>query len=513
MLLYFSLLLALSQALTHEECISFDMKTLSKSISKTTKKVKEVVGENDKYRVETGFMHMIVDEADGEESGGGTNTFGCYGTTLFNGPSIFPDGVCDIPTSEGDDRCGEDGTGATVSFMLGETDVLAMLMCTPPPVKYYSYDVDIATRLTETYPYYPGVNFGDPINYRNVNLENKDNVYNQPILVLHSYDNDAANEVADAYVDALGINRDSINIKGLSDTVLYYDRTNNQTWYESQPDILSFIFRVTGPSNESMIDYKKYENITWPVQIFFNNNVFTSKNPIPTSLTDRESLNVPNEKALYLDDFNAFHASVATQVLHDYSNATYRGEVWMTYSAAGFYDDWEDILDDKDNSSFILPTRDATYGIGYCSNQESYNCYLDEKTVAVLIGMLHTPLLNASYSSVGLDVMLPSGTMLETHWLMDDDLAGSADRYNLDGTLRNTDMMFAIDFTPPGGCNSFQFNPKWCVEFNSSTYAIDASMLMLFPGERIYSLSETMIGPSNTTAINSRVLIMDVHAF
>ena len=71
--------------------------------------------------------------------------------------------------------------------------------------------------------------------------------------------------------------------------------------------------------------------------------------------------------------------------------------------------------------------------------------------------------------------------------------------------------MFAIDFTPPGGCRTFQYNPKWCVEFNATSY--NEIFLSLFPGERIYSLFDTTIGPSNTTAINSRVLILDINTY
>ncbi len=101
-------------------------------------------------RVVDGFLAVIVDEDDGENNGGSTNTDGSYATFFFKGSDIFPNGVCDIPQNSGKPRCGSSGEGMATTFMLGPADAIAFVGCSPPAgLRYFSYDVDIGTRLTE----------------------------------------------------------------------------------------------------------------------------------------------------------------------------------------------------------------------------------------------------------------------------------------------------------------------------------------------------------------------------
>ena len=88
----------------------------------------------------------------------------------------------------------------------------------------------------------------------------------------------------------------------------------------------------------------------------------------------------------------------------------------------------------------------------------------------------------ASYNSAGVSVMnIYTWKYLETHWILDDDLRGSALRYlntnsttsvntsttasttttATSATTTSADLFFAIDFMPPGKCSTSLY-PQWC---------------------------------------------------
>src|SRR6185312_14367965 len=98
---------------------------------------------------------------------------------------VLPVGLCSLPSYEfaGQPICNPE-TGQTLSFTLGPTDVLAVLVCTPPQSSYFSYDLLITTRITEEYPFYPGQNFGDTISHYSVNVSDE-GVFDAPVLLLH----------------------------------------------------------------------------------------------------------------------------------------------------------------------------------------------------------------------------------------------------------------------------------------------------------------------------------------
>ena len=96
---------------------------------------------------------------------------------------MFPAGVCDDLNNLGGDGsvCGD--SGHAISFMLGPADVIAMYSCSPPPMRYFAYDLIIDQRLTEEYPFKPGQNFGDTISSRTINTTAEDDdVFDQPAL-------------------------------------------------------------------------------------------------------------------------------------------------------------------------------------------------------------------------------------------------------------------------------------------------------------------------------------------
>ena len=121
--------------------------------------------------------------------------------------------------------------------------------------------------------------------------------------------------------------------------------------------------------------------------------------------------------------------------------------------------------------------------------------------------MLHTASLGAAYHYIGLDVKsADSGRYFETKWLLDRDIEGSARRYlspdsSADSSL--VDSLFAIDFRPVGMCAGTAY-PQWCFEFEGSNYQ---GSPFLFPGERVYLVQNTNIGPDAETALPSRVVI------
>ena len=96
-----------------------------------------------------------------------------------------------------------------------------------------------------------------------------------------------------------------------------------------------------------------------------------------------------------------------------------------------YYDDWNQILDLKNNDSFVAGTRDSTYGIPSAQYNGSSNFFdiTTSSTAGVLIGVNHFLVNNLAYNSVGLDLLsIHGGMYYETHWFLGEDLAGSAAR-------------------------------------------------------------------------------------
>ena len=233
-------------SLSIESCKSYDA---AKLYADATEIVKEVDSLLPSYRTASGVLVTIVDEDDGEDSGGGTNTDGSYQTFIFNGTEIFPDGICDIPTNDGNSRCDTENGGSTITYLLGPADVIAFVACSPPEMRYFSYDTIISTRLTEEYPFYPGQPFGDTISHMSINTSEIGNAFDQPILVVLSADYKAAQTVADAYISTNKISASSVSIHGIdANTVRLWDRSNGQTWQETAPDILSMVARMAVPA-------------------------------------------------------------------------------------------------------------------------------------------------------------------------------------------------------------------------------------------------------------------------
>ena len=525
-----------AQGLSNQMCKTYD-KSLGLDAHSIVNAANELLPS---YDIFSGLLINIVDEEDGEDAGGGTNTEGSYQTTLFNGTEIFPAGICDIPDNGGNPRCGTD-SGGTISFLLGPADVLAFYLCSPPPMRYYSYDTIIATRLTEQYPFYPGQPFGDTISNAKINIsssaddEDDDTAFDKPILIIQSADLAAAEAVANAYVATKKVDRAAISIRGIdSGTVRLWDRSGGKSWQDSRPDILSIVSRMTMPydhpeaasgsesgsssaqkplsSFASTRDYEEYKVLQWPAALYRADDEATALLPAKPALLSRGS--DVNEVEMLSDVF----AELKQSIILSTADGALKGIQTVSLAEEGYYDDWDVVLERRNNDSFAVPTRDAIYGLPVCLSDGA--CKLESTTSAVVIGVLHRDVLQAAYNSVGVSVLnVRNNQYLETHWITDSDLRGSAKRYldasasgrgsNAASSMANSDSLFAIDFRPPGKCEGSAY-PQWCVEFQEDSLAQLGVVPYLILGERVYAAGETAIGPCVNETIGAELLVFSL---
>lgn len=468
-------------------------------------------------RVAEGYLITIEDESDGVADGGGTNTFGAYGSFYFpNGNDIFPPGMCNLVGHSGTSIC-DINTTETLLFPLGPVDAIAFYGCTPPPMKYFSYDAYIGTRITEEYPFYPGQNFGDSISHYTINVTNKaTSVFNQPAVIIHSADAFAADMVSQAFVDnsAGAVTTNDISIRGIGNPVRLLDRRGGKTWQEVKPDVLFAVSRYSVPDGDlNNTEYKSYKASYWPVRFYFADDEAVAVSPMEPTLRSRYTNQLVDEVEIYLPSLDLLADSVISAFSDRYNEVpTVQG--LLNYTDIGNYDNWDYILDVlKDNSTFVVGTRDALYGSPlFPDGADGFR--FDTNTAVVLIGIQHTPIQRATYSSIGVDLLnLVTGHVHETHWFLDSDLIGSAQRYLPADTSQDiANAMFAIDVLPYGACAKVPVNEvKWCYEFGKWT---DSEIKVKFPfvvlGERIYCLNDTLIGPAANVTLSSRVIVFNL---
>jgi len=186
-----------SNVVTSDICASFDQNEITQKADEAHAITSDyLLSEGNFSRVVNGFAKLAIGVGASKLFGGGTNTNGAY-FSYYLDASVLPDGVCDdIPTHSGDEMCSNSSVyenGETQSVMLGPSDAIVFYGCTPPPVEYFGYDFIITTRLTETYPFYPGTNFQDALSWRDVNVtddstSSKDihQPFDRPALLIHT---------------------------------------------------------------------------------------------------------------------------------------------------------------------------------------------------------------------------------------------------------------------------------------------------------------------------------------
>jgi len=506
-----------SSSLTPDQCSRHDNDKLYVAANSLFSSIDNALVPTHFKRVAEGYLVTVEDENNGIADGGGTNTYGAYGSFYFpNGNEIFPPEMCNLIGHSGSPLC-DPNTTETLLFPLGPADAIAFYGCTPPPMKFFSYDAYISTRITEEYPFYPGQNFGDSISHYTINVTNKaTSIFNQPVVIIHSADANAANIVSQAFVDnsAGAVTIKDISIRGIGEPVRLWDRSNGQTWQQVKPDVLFTVSRYSVPDGGlNNTEYKSYKASYWPVRFYFADDEAVAVSPMEPPLKNRYSDQLVDEVETYLPSLNLLADNVI-DTLSDRYNGVLSAQGFVNYTDIGNYDNWDYILDTlKDNSTFVVGTRDAIYGSPIFP-EDVDGFMFNTSTAVVLIGVQHTPVQQATYSSIGVDLVnVYTGAVYETHWFLDSDLIGSAQRYlPADTSPAISNALFAIDVLPYGACASVPANEaKWCYEFGEWA---DKQVKIKFPiilmGERVYSLKATLIGPAANVTLSSRVLVFNV---
>jgi len=351
LIIFYQYIADVHSTITSEDCSNFDIAQLYFVAN-------GIANQADNYlspyfrSIYEGQWRDALDEKQGLRNGGFTNTFGSYGTTFFNSSEILPAGICDIPTYEGDRRCST--KGLTDTFLLGAVDVIAFVMCTPPPVRYFGHDMIISVRLTEDYPFYPGMYFGDAISFREISdaLSDEDaSVFNQPIVVLQSMDALAADKVRSAYI-AAGMDSASIFIREVSSPIVRaWDRSNRKPWQASDPDILRIISRIAIPLDGSVLEYSNYKKTVWPARFYMADDDYSSKAPFCKSpVQPRYDKTVKNEISQLSHHFRLLLRSCFRDLVIN-RQARYRITEYVNLTSYGLYDDWVQVLSQKNNNT------------------------------------------------------------------------------------------------------------------------------------------------------------------
>jgi hypothetical protein len=499
----------------------------------------------------TGWLITLMNSSAGIDNGGATNPDGLYQTYVFPVADTLPPGACEIPSCTNSSvlicnpRCGkapqseeahrrlkekkiiegEDDPFLSMSYTMGPNDVIVSLACTPPPIKYWGNDVYISARLTEEYPYYPGINFGDTgMNNDRVNVMKEegddDSIYDKPYVLVTSADKDASDEVSTVYSKLLN-HPEMINTREIDSSTarMYFHNTveSRAAWKSNPPDLLFTVARASLPV--AVEDVQKWQSIAMPIRYYKAKDNTKSRNPFQPSLIDRvpqdmdvvsKSLPYYNEKATLSTAFAQLKESIISekQAVPGDAGASlkYVDSLDLVNDVTGFYDDWQTILDLKNNDSFIIPTRDAIYGVPTYNSTNVIDFVLTDKTHAVFVGVRHTEAMAATYSQSQLAVMkFATGQMAQTLFFNDKDTKGSSSQYFDKGKevpSEMQDLFFAVDIRPSGQCNG----SKYCQEFDEKDYRNVKGDLLL-PGDRVYALSPTSIGPAKDMIIMSTLMI------
>ena len=185
--------------------------------------------------------------------------------------------------------------------------------------------------------------------------------FNNPFVIIFTGDQQTADDIIDALGTILpGIDADHVNIFPLDkDVVNFWDQSVNSSIYYSEPDILTLLHRISGPLVKA--DFDAYNKLAMPAALyrFKDKSQRVPRKPLQTPVTPRESDTFTSEPKVYQNSFD----TLAQNVIKDYTEKGYAyiGHIENNETTLGMYDDWDTIFKNE-ISSFILPTRDATYG-------------------------------------------------------------------------------------------------------------------------------------------------------
>mmetsp|Transcript_12529 Transcript_12529/g.37681 ORF Transcript_12529/g.37681 Transcript_12529/m.37681 type:complete len:559 (-) Transcript_12529:1508-3184(-) len=459
-----------------------------------------------------GIAVLAMDEGRADSWGGGVNPEGSYFTYLLDS-SVLGEGACDItkPT-DGSKLCfpSADGTkNWTAVFMLGEGDAIAFMGCTPPPVSYFGYDVDIQYMLHD-YPetvYAPGENFADTVNMIRVHTATG-TPFDSPVLVVHTADDAAARSITDAYSRLGIIPEEAVNVHKLPPAsmgpVRFFNRSSD--WRETAPSVLTAILRASQPQVPE--HYETFKAMFWPVRYYF------SKDPASVAESpydDYEYIKRDNgfdEQAAFAGKLRDLVKTVRAKLDSELGGIAKFQSTQGNWTAEGFYDDWDKFLADvTPDMTPLIPTRDATYNVG-----PAYGTPVGPATGLAAVGIMHTreDILGTLYQEVMIDVYRGDMQKLEFFQFWNQTrLEGSADMF-FDGTGDEDDArnFFVVLALPGDGCERMGLAGKLnCVPLASlrvgGTFSAGSYPLV---GERVYCAKDTGIGPGAVTGLPAHIL-------
>lgn len=536
--------------LSPDVCSGADIGSVYSSAVAVVDKVSEKLLKSGAFsRSIQGFAFLAVDSSNANSTGGGTNPDGAYVTYAFE-KNALPDGMCEsIPTHMNQEICHFQETTPignnvtwTANFVLSPSDAVLFYGCTPPPLNYFGWDPLINARLTEEYPYYPGTNFGNALSFRRINVSSPD-IYSQPISIVHTADGKSAAQVNGAFA-AAGVDKRAMSTHALdSSEIKFMDRT--MKWQESKPDILTMLQRVTEPKQGYKDAYGKYKKLFFPVTLLLAEPGKQANEPLTPPLITRSTKRVsklPTEKELLGEALQDLYQAVKSFYVSPSGNgkptSRLMGSLTNELTDFGYYDDWDQVLAQKNNLTYVAPTRDATYGVGQPTDLKTFGVH--DHSAAVMIGVVHTNANGTAnvvaYSSAGVSLWdgwrcnsvidCPSWRVNDYHqsqWLNHNQLLGSAQRYfdkagspQVDPALAS--QLFAIDYLPGGACSSAaysKFHSSWCLEFSKDALRrfpkhpnipLGRHTILPILGERMYSQESTDSGPAADEVLPARML-------
>lgn len=508
-------------AFTKAACAALNATSVSEANTLTANVADLLVGEGKPFvQAVDGVLVTIMNGTSGGDDGGASNPNGSYMVIYLltdEGSPFLPKGACDFPsctngtgTFECHDRCASTPNGrVTDGILLGPADALVVTLCTPTEMKYFGYDTYIGTRTThDPEPFYPGQNFGDPINVMNIAVApDASSEFLQPVAFVSTADGATAQVVSDAYGNA-GFDTSSVNVRAVdSDVVRMWDRTQ-----DNEPDFLFSLLRMSVPDEERIDQFKQYQKASWPVKLYLAADDAQAKEPLHPRLAPRHSSDVIDEQVIYTELMNGLEDGIKEH-WQDMSKICRQTLNTTTY---GTYDDWTHVLQAKNNDTFVVPTRDATYGIpGVAVDGEGNTCGIavSSKHIGVVFGLLHTETLQLLYSQISLAVFqVVKKNIVDTlSFETDARLKGSARRYLsnevLDAATKSgidVDMLYAVDVKGPGVCGDAEIAAGTCIEWGEYSLAMVSPIAVL--GERLYCSKATTVGPDASQTIASRML-------
>ena len=177
----------------------------------------------------------------------------------------------------------------TANVVLQPSDAVAFFGCTPPPVAYFGWGPILNMRTTEEYSFYPGTNFGNALSFRRLNTSATAAAgpFDEPALVVHTADGDAAAAVGAAFESAGGVAASAISTQALDANELVF--SNRSDIAGSTPDMISMLMRVTEAKRGYSSAFYAYSTTMWPVRLYLAADGQPAGEPLAPPLMPRST--------------------------------------------------------------------------------------------------------------------------------------------------------------------------------------------------------------------------------